>query len=73
MPSATSYLSFDDVVRPDMLSEEFPALLSAPQINWLLRNREHNGLKDAGAVLKVGGKLYLSREKFMQWFYTQQA
>lgn len=60
------------MVRPDTLAEENPELFTKPQINWLIRNRECNGLKDSGAVLKVGRKLYLSREKFMDWFYSQK-
>lgn len=72
MDLTNNYQRLSDVVRPEMLSEEYPKLFSAPQISWLIRNRDCNGLKDCGAVLKVGRKIYLSREKFFDWFYTQR-
>ena len=72
MQQAHNYTSFNDAVRPDTLSDEYPELFTRTQINWLIRNRKFNGLNDCGAVLKVGGKLYVSREKFFDWFYAQQ-
>ncbi len=66
------YQTLSDVVLPETLLEENPDLFNDSQINWLIRNREHNGLKESGAVLKVGRKLYLSRMRFHKWFYNQK-
>ena len=63
----------DDFIRPSNLVDERADLLTHPQINWLIRCRDRNGLAKSEAVKKVGRKIYLSRSRFWKWFDTQSA
>lgn len=63
----------EDFVKPSNLVEERADLLTHPQINWLIRCRDKNGLTKYEAVKKVGRKIYLSRSRFWKWFDTQSA
>ena len=63
----------EDFVKPSNLVEERGDLLTHPQLIWLIRCRDKNGLANADAVKKVGRKIYLSRSRFWKWFDTQSA
>lgn len=53
------------------LPEQTNGLFSAASVEWLVRNRESNGL--APHMRKVNGKIYLNFPAFMDWFESQQA
>jgi len=38
------------------------------QIGYLMRNRHLNGLDDYKAVKKLGRKLYIHEQRFVDWF-----
>ena len=62
--------TFNNIVKPATMVEENPELFKDSQMNWWLKSRDRNGLSEAGAVLKIGHKLYLHRERFIRWFIS---
>lgn len=36
-------------------------------VRWLLFNREKNGLDKSGAVVLLGGRLFIDRPAFLTW------
>ena len=42
-----------------------------PQIRWWLHMAEHNGMKAAGAVVRVGRRVYLDEDGFDRWIADQ--
>ncbi|MDD5214869.1 MAG: hypothetical protein PHQ03_04935 [Methylococcales bacterium] len=37
---------------------------------WIF-NEEKNGLKDSGAIIKIGKKLMINEQKFFEWIEAQ--
>ncbi len=64
--------TLDDLVTPEYLAEERPDLFPLKSLRWQLQNRHHNGLSDAGAVMKVGRKIMLSRSRLLAWISSRQ-
>lgn len=42
-------------------------------LRWLIFNRERNGLEESGAIIRVGRRILLDRQKFLVWLFNQQA
>lgn len=63
----------DDVVTISTLQAEYPHLFSKPQLSWLLKTRNKNGLEQLGAILKISRKLYIKKSLFIDWFLGQKA
>ena len=61
-----------------------PNLLTVPQfaeqyaafsvggLRWQIFNSEKNGLKEAGAIIRIGRKILIDVEKYFQWVSAQQ-
>lgn len=73
MSSDNLQLSFGDICTPSKLVQENPELFNDSGMSWMLKSRERNGLAESGAVLKVSGKIYIIRNKFLDWFINQKA
>jgi len=69
----TPQINFDDICTAKTLAFENQKILTERQVNWLLKTRHKNGLASAGAVLKISGKLYIHKTKFVEWFLQQKA
>jgi len=69
----TTQTPLDDVVTIDTLQATHPDLFTKPQLSWLLKTRQKNGLEQLGAVLKISRKLYLKKSIFVDWFLEQKA
>ena len=41
-------------------------------LRWQIFNSENNGLKEAGAIIRLGGKVLINVEKYFQWVNDQQ-
>lgn len=41
------------------------------QLRWWLFNRDRNGLADAGAVVRLGRRIYIDVNRFDQWIEAQ--
>lgn len=42
-------------------------------LRWLIHLRRQNGLAASGAVLKVGGRIFIHEGKFAQWLAERNA
>ena len=73
MTKTLPHSTLDNVCLPEALAKENPDLFSDGQIKWLLKTRHQNGLAEADAVLKISGRLYLIKSKFLDWFFQQKA
>lgn len=60
------------VVSRQQLLEAIPALKPAT-LSYLLRNSEHNGLADSGAVLRPGKEFLFDLELFLTWLRSRRA
>ena len=60
MTTATQPTTLSDICTTETLAKEHPSLFNQGQLTWLVKNRNKNGLADAGAVLKISQKI---------WFY----
>ena len=50
--------------------EKYPAF-TLGGMNWRIFNREKNGLKEAGAVLKVGRRVLIDADRYFEWIDAQ--
>jgi hypothetical protein len=64
-----------DIVSPELLVEENPDLFPKGKgsLDWAIRNRDRNGLSEAGAVILANGKLMLVRPRYLRWLLTHRA
>ena len=44
-----------------------------PQIRWWIFNSESNGMKDAGAIVRIGRRVYIDEEGFENWLVALNA
>jgi hypothetical protein len=49
------------------LAIRYPIILSVGGIRGWLSQRNENGLKESGAIIKVSRKLYIDETKFIDW------
>jgi len=68
-----SQLNYDDLIKPTDLAREYPDLFSDAKIRWLIRQRDHNGLSKAGAIIKCGRTILIVRPKFLGWLLANKA
>ena len=40
-------------------------------LRWQIFNEDKNGLKAAGAIVRVGRKVLIDTDKYFQWVYSQ--
>jgi len=40
-------------------------------LRWQIFNEDKNGLKAAGAIVRVGRKVLIDVDKYFQWVYSQ--
>jgi len=52
-------------------SDRFPAFPPGG-LRWQIFNEETNGLKAAGAIIRVGRKVLINEDKFFVWIDSQQ-
>lgn len=65
--------TLSDYLTPEKLQEKHADKLTLPQITWVLRNRDRNGLSKLGAVVLLSRKFYINEPLFAQWFASQKA
>ena len=51
-------------------AEDNPAF-PAGGLRWQIFNEDKNGLKEAGAIVRVGRKVLIDSEKYFNWIYSQ--
>ncbi len=52
-------------------SHEYPAFPEGG-IRWQIFNQDKNGLKESGAVVRIGRKVLLDTDKYFSWIKQQQ-
>lgn len=52
------------------MAEKHPAFPEGG-IRWQIFNERHNGLADAGAVLRCGRKVLIDEERYFNWLDRQ--
>jgi len=57
--------SISEYIPTQDLPKRFPHLLSSSQVEWMMRQREFNGLDDA--VVLIGKKRYIHLPSFLAW------
>jgi hypothetical protein len=62
-----------DYKPKDQFQKEYESLFSKSQIEWIIRQRENNGLNESGALMKISNRWYIHTDKFTQWFISHQA
>jgi len=40
-------------------------------LRWMIFNEDKNGLKAAGAIVRVGRKVLIDTDKYFQWVHSQ--
>jgi hypothetical protein len=66
-------IALDDIVTPETFAQQYPDIATPFGIKWQIRNRHHNGLSDAGAVVVINGKTKLVRSRYTRWLATRVA
>lgn len=56
----------EDWVTKEQFVDMYPAI-SLSQLKYLIRTRHYNGLSEAKAVAKVGGRVLIHKRKFATW------
>jgi len=52
-------------------SDQFPAF-PVGGLRWQIFNEDNNGLKDAGAIVRVGRKVLIDVNRYFAWIESQQ-
>jgi len=55
----------------DQFSERNPALKRG-QLRWLIFQADSNGLEQAGAIIRLGRRVFLDEGRFFEWLLAQQ-
>ncbi len=56
-----------NLITVEKLIEKYPVILSVGSVRWWLHQRNKNGLKDSGAIIKIEKKLFIDEVKFIDW------
>ena len=54
------------IVNIEQLSQEVPAFTQA-SIRWLIFRAKENGLEESGAIIRLGRRVLIDEEKFVDW------
>lgn len=39
-------------------------------LRWMIFNEKYNGLAESGAIIRVGSRIYIDSQKFLNWLRT---
>lgn len=60
-----------DLKTVTQFAEENPAF-PIGGLRWQIFNEETNGLKDAGAIVRIGRKVLINVDRYFDWIDSQQ-
>jgi hypothetical protein len=63
--------SLDDVLRVAAFAKRYPDLASESSLRWQIFHSDSNGLDDAGAILRVGGRVFIHRGRYLNWLFIE--
>jgi len=49
------------------LAIRYPIILTGTRLRWWWRQRNENGLKESGAIVKIERQLLIDETKFIDW------
>lgn len=53
------------------LAQKYPDVITEGGLRWEIFNKDRNGLKDSGAILKRGRKILIDDDRYFDWLYSQ--
>lgn len=62
-----------DLVTPEDFVQERPDIFTKAKLQWLIRQRQQNGLSESNAVVKCGRTILIVRSKFYEWLLANKA
>lgn len=60
-------LRLDDMMSLPKFCERYSDICSLSRARWLIFNRKTNGIEEAGAVIKTGGRWLVVLPRFKAW------
>ncbi len=51
------------------LSQKHPNVITDGGLRWEIFNEDKNGLKEAGAIIRRGRKIYIDVDRYFSWLY----
>ena len=65
--------TYSDLVTPEDFVQERPDIFTKAKLQWLIRQRQQNGLSESNAVVKCGRTILIVRSKFYEWLLANKA
>jgi hypothetical protein len=63
-------LNMDDFKTIPAFCKRYPDVTNEQQLRWAVWKRDQNGLAQAGAVFKRGGRWYVLVPKYIDWILS---
>ena len=64
--------ALDDIMSLKNFVKRYPDLATEQQVRWAIFQREHNGLRKSGAILKRGGRIFIVVPKYREWLLQSE-
>lgn len=52
-------------------AQKYPDVITEGGLRWEIFNKDKNGLKESGAILKRGKKILIDVDRYFDWLYSQ--
>ena len=59
--------------RVKQFAQSSNSAFTEPSVRWLIFNEKENGLADAGAIVRVGRRVFIDVDRFYRWIDQQNA
>jgi len=53
------------------LAQKYPNVITEGGLRWEIFNKDSNGLKESGAILKRGRKILIDADRYFDWLRNQ--
>lgn len=60
------------LITIDELARKYPTILGGKRIRWWWRQRNENGLKESGSIIKIERQLLIDETKFIDWLHKHK-
>jgi len=61
-------MKLNEYKKKEQFLEDNQSLFTESQLDWLIRQRDRNGLNEAEALMKISNRWYIHVGKFTRWF-----
>lgn len=62
-----SEVRLDDLMTVPAFLRRYPDIQTEQGLRWQIFNRDKNGLKDSGAIVKKGGRWFVNLPRYRDW------